>query len=395
MEENNQTQQTNDQKTWVSIHGNAMSITDRAAADYGKNITFRYPIPVPFDGDAVKLTFDNFCGTEPVTITYARIAVAVGAEQVQPNENYLITFHGVPSVTIPAGKKAECDPSPLHARKGSLLSVSFYFADYVQLRSGVTITGPLSKGNYTFGNFVDSEQLPQEHTRNTKIRYFLSDVSLLTEPQNKAVICYGDSITAQSWPDYLAMEFPACGEQNRSVVRKAASGTRILRQYSCATYESYGLCGKIRFPHEIPSVNGADSVIIQQGINDIIHPVGVVENPFRPWSDLPKTAELIEGLKKYIHQARKYGLKVYMGTLLPFEGWRTYADFRENMKEEVNAFIRSTDLIDGVIDFDKVVRDPLHPTRFQKEFNSGDNLHPSELAYREMAKEAARVLQTK
>ena len=45
---------------------------------------------------------------------------------------------------------------------------------------------------------------------------------------------------------------------------------------------------------------GADAVIIQHGINDIIHPVGVEVNKFRPWSDMPTAADLIEGVEEYI-----------------------------------------------------------------------------------------------
>ena len=45
--------------------------------------------------------------------------------------------------------------------------------------------------------------------------------------------------------------------------------------------DSYGLKGSNRFLHEIPAA-GADTIIIQQGINDIIHPVGTDINPFRP-----------------------------------------------------------------------------------------------------------------
>ena len=44
--------------------------------------------------------------------------------------------------------------------------------------------------------------------------------------------------------------------------------SRILREYDCITYESYGLKGDKRFAHEVPT-DGADTVIIQQGINDI------------------------------------------------------------------------------------------------------------------------------
>ena len=64
---------------------------------------------------------------------------------------------------------------------------------------------------------------------------------------------------------------------------------------------------------------------------------------------------MIEGLRFYIRTARASGLRVYMGTLLPIEGWRTYADFREKLRSEVNQWIRTTDEIDGCVDFDRAV----------------------------------------
>ena len=94
---------------------------------------------------------------------------------------------------------------------------------------------------------------------------------------------------------------------------------------------------------------------------------------------------MIDGLREYIHLAREYNLKVYLGTLLPIEGWRTYADFREEIRNELNEWIRTTDEADGCIDFDKSVNDPIHPSRFADGFDSGDHLHPSADAYKAMA----------
>jgi len=37
--------------------------------------------------------------------------------------------------------------------------------------------------------------------------------------------------------------------------------------------------------------------------------------------------------------------------------------------------------IDGVIDFDAIVRDPANPKHTKAEYNSGDNLHPNDAAY--------------
>ena len=36
-------------------------------------------------------------------------------------------------------------------------------------------------------------------------KYFhLSNISLHTNENNRCIVCYGDSITAQDWPDYLS-----------------------------------------------------------------------------------------------------------------------------------------------------------------------------------------------
>ncbi len=176
-----------------------------------------------------------------------------------------------------------------------------------------------------------------------------------------------------------------------AIIRRATSGSRVLREYSCLKYQSYGLMGEKRFDHEVPT-EGADIVIIQQGINDIIHPVGSEVNPFRPMSDLPTAAELIEGLRTYIQKARSYGYKVYMGTLLPIKGWRTYAPFREDLKNEINEWIRTTDEIDGCIDFAKAVEDPSDPTAFLPIYDSGDHLHPSKEGYHKMAESVSLEL---
>jgi hypothetical protein len=86
-------------------------------------------------------------------------------------------------------------------------------------------------------------ELPHLTTKTTSWFYFLSNIDILTESTNHALICYGDSITAQAWPDYLSLRLRDMGNPHTSVIRRAASGTRILRQYDCITYDSYGLKG--------------------------------------------------------------------------------------------------------------------------------------------------------
>ena len=61
---------------WVSMWGNAVSIAEYKPESYAKNITLRYPIYVPFNGEALRFTFDNYCGTEDIDITRATVAVS-------------------------------------------------------------------------------------------------------------------------------------------------------------------------------------------------------------------------------------------------------------------------------------------------------------------------------
>lgn len=372
-------------KKWVSTWGNATSILTRQFENYTKDVTLRYPIKMIFSGDKLRFTFSNYCGTEPITITCATVAMSDDKGIIDESSVADITFQGSKSVTIKNGIELKSDTIDFPVKALDNISVSLYFADYTETRSAVLITGPLSKGRYSLGNNTRCKDFPVDKTKNTNWYYFLNNIEVFTDDKNKALICYGDSITAQSWPDYLQLRCIEKGFSNTSIVRRAVCGTRILRQYDCLQYDSYGLKGSNRFYREVSTVAGAEAVIVQHGINDIIHPVGVEVNKFRPWSELPTAQELIDGLKYYIEIARKLGLKVYGGTLIPIEGWRTYADFREDLKNQVNHWIRTTKDFDGCIDFDKAVRDSNRPSSFKEGFDSGDHLHPSETAYKAMA----------
>ena len=363
---------------WISVWGNAVSVAENRPERYAKDITLRYPVISTFTTSSIRLTYDNYCGTEPVTIQ--KTTVFYGAKF------HTVTFGGSGAVTISAGEKAVSDPVDIFIHGGELMQISFYLKDFTLMRSVVYTCGPLSEGLYANGDQTENPDIDIETSRKTQLCYFLCNVSVLADADTHAIVCYGDSITAQDWPDELALRCFIEGYDKTAIIRRATSGSRILREYHCLTYESYGLSGEHRFGHEVPT-DGADMVIIQQGINDIIHPVGTENNVFRPMSDLPTVEELIEGLKAYIAQARTFGYRVYVGTLLPMGGWRTDAPFRQEMRHAYNEFIRTTDLIDGCIDFDAALRDPQRPDYFLPDSDSGDHLHPSKKGYEGMALE--------
>lgn len=368
---------------WVSCWGNATSITDRKEASYAKDLTLRYPVRICFSGNKLRFRFSNLTGTEPVTLSQVFVAKII--EAGMDYTPVAVTFDGGDSVTMAPGTETTSDEISFDITAGESIEVSIYLGEYTQMNAGTLITGPLSRGKYSYGNFAQERTLPLDLTRNTNWFYFLNTIDIYTEEQKHALVCYGDSITAQSWPDYLAQRCWDEGYHHVAIIRRAVSGTRILRQYDCITYQAYGLKGETRFPIEM-NVAGASAVILQHGINDIIHPVGVEVNPFRPWSDMPSVEEMSEGFRRfYISHARELGLKVWSGTLLPIFGWRTYNEDREKMRVAFNEWLRTASVFDGCVDFDAAVRDQADLRAFAPGFDSGDHLHPSESAYKAMA----------
>ena len=173
---------------WVSVWGNAVSIAEHHPEAYAKDITLRYPVYIPFDGDALRFTLDNYCGKEAVTITKATVAVAASpVYEKMPlscpckNETLCdITFSGNESVTIGAHQTALSDPIAFPVKRGMTLSLSLYFADFTLMQSAVLVTGPLSKGFFSLGDQTHADALPMDTTKTTNWFYFLSNIELMT-----------------------------------------------------------------------------------------------------------------------------------------------------------------------------------------------------------------------
>jgi lysophospholipase L1-like esterase len=82
------------------------------------------------------------------------------------------------------------------------------------------------------------------------------------------------------------------------------------------------------------------------------------------------------------------GLKVYGGTLTPFQAFLSgiyYTPDGEAKRQAVNQWIRTSKAYDAVIDFDKAIRDPSNPATIRSAYDSGDNLHPNDAGYQAMA----------
>lgn len=373
---------------WVTMWGNAQSTVMPQPATYARDLTLRYPIFIPFSGNKIRITLDNYCCSEAVTISNVSVSIGNKLSDLQSDTSYDLTFNGKNEACINAHGTIISDELDIKLNSDEYLIVSLYLGEYTNLTSGVDIIGPLSKGYFAYGNQLKNNKLDINKSKSTSWVYFLANIDIYTDDNNEALICYGDSITSQDWPDYMQLALRENNINNIAIVRKAVSGTRILRQYECITYQSYGLHGKNRFIHEVSSVSGANKIIIQHGINDIIHPVGSEVNIFRPMSDMPTLDELKNGIKYYIEEAKKLNLKVYVGTLLPIYNWRTYASFREELKNQFNEWLMTLNCIDFNNEIGEIINNNYH---FKDKCDSGDHLHPSKYAYSLMGKLAANI----
>lgn len=352
---------------WVAVWGSSPSYTAAVPAVYAKNITLRYHLRAPFGGSRVRLHFNNLYGGEGAVIP--RVYLAKSGRSAVP-----VTFGGEFACRLPFGAQVVSDEIDFSLARGEEYAVSFYLADFTPLRCGTKDTGPLCRFEYAEGDYAAAEALPAQHTVPIETAYFIDTVDLLTEEAHaSAVVCFGDSITAQSWPDYLALRLLRDGNAARSVVRRGIGGSRVLRSYQHLQHRHYGAAGRERFEREV-SAAGADRVIILHGINDIIHPNG---SAFRPWSDLPTAEELIAGLRWYVEKGHQMGLRVYLTTIPTIKGWQSFVPLRDDIRHAVNAWIHSQTEADGVVDFDAATRCADDPDMRISAYDSGDHLHPS------------------
>ena len=352
---------------WVAAWGSAPSEPAAVPAVYAKDITLRFNFRSPLNGKAVRLHFNNLYGKEDAVLT--RVFLLKKGTPAIP-----VTFDNQESLSLKAGAQAVSDEIPFELKRRDEYSVTVYLGGMTPLQSGTKDIGPLSDFYYAEGNLATEEVLPSFHSVKIDNAYFLDTIDMLTEEERAAaVVCFGDSITAQSWPDYLGVRMLRDDNSRLAVVRRGIGGSRVLRSYDYLKDRHYGNSGLKRFAGEIDSA-GVDRVIVLHGINDIIHP-GTGE--FRPWEQLPTPEELIGALKEYIRIGHEKGKKVYIATIPTIKGWTGYREERDIVRHAVNEWIRTNRDADGFVEFDGVTRSKEDPDMREALYDSGDHLHPS------------------
>lgn len=363
--------------------------------------TFRIQVSPLRGGTSARFRFSNRFGLGPVTFG----AVSVGRQHADGGAAIVegtlrsVRFKGASRVVIPKGEEVVSDP------------VSITFASFQRLLVSVHVVGaPGPATQHAIAEQTTWQSLPLSGNRTAQLsaRGFVA-VPLrsvpLTLPQNipylvgmdvvaprsvGSVVTFGDSITDGTeaevlpfivstenidkfvaYPDQLARRIHDAGLPF-AVANAAISGNQLL---SNAIVPVFGPSGLSRFGRDALDRDGATTVILLEGINDIGQFMATPE-------------KLIAGYTQAIDAAHERGLHILLGTLTPQNGTiqpPNYGALGEPTRVKVNTWIRSQRLSDGIVDFDKAVRDPDDPSRIRPAYDGGDHLHFSAAGYKAMA----------
>ncbi|MGC1105177.1 MAG: SGNH/GDSL hydrolase family protein [Candidatus Acidiferrales bacterium] len=363
----------------------------RNTSDAGfSNQTVRMIVRASIGGKELRVRFSNAFGSTAVTIGDAHLTLAGSGAAILPGTDRALTFSGHASFTIPPGAMALSDPVHLNVSALARLAVSVFLpvttgpATWHELGNQTTyISGP--------GDFAASADMPAAKTE--KSWYWLSGVEALASKGTGAVVTLGDSITDGAystldanhrWPDVLAEQLAGRGgalSSALSVLNEGISGNRILHDVD-------GPNALARFDRDVLAQDGVRYLIVLEGINDIGWPH---MSGGKYAGDAVSASEIIAALRQIAERAHAHGIRVFGGTLTPFEGAFYETSDGEAEREAVNEWIRTSGVFDGVIDFDKATRDPSHPGRFLPAYDSGDHLHPGDAGYEAMGRAAAQL----
>lgn len=360
---------------WVCGWGAAIDTTAQTVTDHIEDITFRYVIYPTMPSSAVRLRFSNLYGEETVSVDKVFVAKRSAGKEAKPGTAVEVLFGGSSGFSLRPGEECVSDPASFELAAAEEYFVSLYIKERSELRCGHWNGGRYITKYYSQGDFAGADDIPWLTVGDGGPYYLIHSIDYLTREDCEAIIAFGDSITAQPWPDCFARRLTELGIDNRSIIRRGIGGNRVLRDYSFRIKKHWGEAGVKRFEHAIETAAGASSVIVLHGINDIIHPG--VNNPICPMSELPTAEELIEGYRAYIKIAHSAGMKIYFGTLLPCPRCLNDGGFREEIRFAANAWIRTSGEHDGVADFEAALRREDDPQQMMPEYDSGDHLHPS------------------
>ena len=377
---------------WVATWGASPSpqLADEAAMQKQKlvfeNQTLREIVRTSLGSDTVRVRLSNAYGKETVEVGAVHVALRSQGSSITEGSDHALTFSGRPGISIPPNALVLSDPVRLDVPLNEDLAISIFLpkaATGAGIHYSAQQTSYIGKGDLTAAGSINDAATITSWV-------FLTGVDVLAPESASAIVAFGDSITdgARStvdanlrWPNILANRLESQKKSKQiGVLDAGIGGNRIL--HDPAGNIQFGVNALARFDRDVLAQSGVQYVIILEGINDLGH-----AGTSAPQSETVSAEDIIAGMKQMVERAHEKGIKVIGGTLTPFEGTAFPGYFtpeKEAKRKTVNEWIRTGKAFDGVIDFEKAMRDPNHPDRMKAAYDSGDHLHPNDAGYKAM-----------
>lgn len=346
--------------------------------------TVREIVYPTLSGHRIRVRFSNVFGRTPLVVAGATIAKSTGGAGIEASTATRLTFAGRGGVVLQPGQEMDSDPAELELRAGARYAVSIHVADRQTLTAWHRVANEVNYVSVA-GDHV-GDPAPSAFPTRFTAHAWVTGVSV-EAPAAAAIAAIGDSITdglrstlgaRRRWPDALARRLSQAGEGSTAVVNLGISGNRLLSDSPC-----YGEALDKRFGRDVLAWPGVRAAIVLVGINDI----DFAAIPPRRGLDCDEphravtAQDLIDGYGRLIEAAHRRGIHVWVATLTP----AGLPPERERLREAVNAWVRSSRVCDGVVDFDATLRDPTSPAHLRALYDSGDGIHPSDAGYAAMA----------
>jgi lysophospholipase L1-like esterase len=365
--------------------------------------TFRLIVQPDLWSGRVRFRFSNAFGTKPVTFDGVFAGLQWSAAAVAPGTNQPVRFAGKAAVTIAPGEMVWSDAVTLPfvqtpAQKllsGRKLAVSFHVAGdsgpMTWHAKALTTSYVSAPGAGSKGQAEDESAFPFSTTS----WYFLDAVDAMAPAGTRVVVAFGDSITDGTastlngddrWPNALSRRLHAAFGDRVVVVNAGIGGNQVVgpSEYSAAKPFSGGPSAGQRLERDVLSLSGVSAVIWLEGINDFSR------NADASVDAVEAGMEEVAGRIR----ARLPGAKVIGATVVSALGSSNAAHgspAEDTKRQQLNEFIRTSRVFDGVADFDRATVDPA-TGGLRPEFvpdsttgGAGDKLHPNRAGYLAMA----------
>ncbi|MEU7167087.1 FG-GAP-like repeat-containing protein [Streptomyces morookaense] len=358
---------------WTRTWGTAMAAASAAETGITGRQTLRMVVHTSVGGSTARIQLVNTFSKEPVTIGHATLArrASGGTARAVP---LTLTFGGARRTVIGPGESVFSDPAAFPVDAGEDLLVSIHLPDPVRsvpFHEYALTTSYISAD----GDTADRTEETGAGGFPTKFRHwaFLGGLDVTAGGSGGTVVTIGDSQTDgghstpdtdRRWPDAYARNLRALGRP-MGVVNAGISANRLLSDHDSrpGIASVYGPSALERFDRDALSQPNVKSVVLYEGINDIV-------------LDDAKSPELIAGIRQLAARSHAAGIGFTAATIPPFKGSAYFTAEREAVRQEVNAYIRSTRDVDARLDFDRATRDPLDNQRLFGAYpDPADHLH--------------------